>query len=76
MSLTPKQYGDILKDVISAIENDLLDPVTGQFKHQPDLQDDASVISDIEAAYKAHGGTVDVNVDKAIAGVVAVLRII
>jgi hypothetical protein len=76
MSLTPKQYGDLVKDVISAIEADLLDPVTGQFKHQPDYVDDAQLITDVEAAYKAHGGTVNANVDKAIAGVVAVLHII
>lgn len=74
--MTPKDYLSVISDVVAAVQHDLIDPVSGQFKKQPDLKDDATLIQDVESAYKAHGGVVDANVDKAIAGVVAVLRII
>ena len=71
----PKVYVDAAKDVLSAIETDLLDPATGQFKQQPDYADDAALIADVEKAYTAHFGAVNPNVDAAIQGVAAVLRI-
>lgn len=74
--MTPKQIADTVKDILSAVEADLLDPTTGKFKVQPDYADDAQAIQDVETAYVAHGGTLSPNVKTAIAGVVAVLRIV
>lgn len=73
--MTVKQKLEVLRLVVTAVENDLVDPVAGGWKHQPDYADDASLIADIEAAYKSEG-PIDSNVDKAISGVVAFLKII
>ena len=74
--MTVKDKLDLARAVIDAVEADLIDPATGQFKPQPDLADDAKLVGAVEAAYLAHGGTLNDNVKKAIAGVEAVLEIV
>ena len=74
--MTPKEKLDVARDVIDAVEADLIDPTTGQFKAQPDLADDAKLIGAVEASYLARGGVLNDNVKKAIAGVEAVLEIV
>lgn len=73
--MTVKQKLEVLRLVVTSIENDLIDPASGGWKVQPDYADDASLIQDIEAAYKSEG-PIEPNVDKAIAGVVAILKIL
>ena len=63
-------------DALTATKKDLLDPTTGEFKHQPDFSDDAKLAADIEAAYVANGGTVSPDVAKALQGAAAVLKLV
>lgn len=74
--MTPKQISATIRAALTAIENDLLDPTTGQFKHQPDFADDAKLVSDAETAYLANIGPINDNVKKVIAGVIALLSVI
>lgn len=62
--------------VIAAIETHLIDATTGTFKHQPDYADDLAFAADVEAAYKANGGAVSADVDKALAGAAALVKIL
>lgn len=66
----------LIADVANAANADLVDPATGEFKNlAKDLKDDAAFIEAVEAAYLADGGTIDDNVKKVIAGLVAILEI-
>ena len=75
LTMTLKEYLDTAKAVITAVENDLLDPTTGHFKAQPDFVDDSKLVTDVNAAYLANGGTEAPNVGVVVQGVVAVLAI-
>jgi hypothetical protein len=74
--MSPKDYVGLVKDILTAVEADLLDATTGQFKVQPDYAGDSAAVSAVYAAYKSHGGTTNPNTDKAVAAVVAVLGIL
>ena len=74
--MTMKQKLDLVKNVIEAAEKDLLDPTSGDFKKQPDWTDDIQLVSDLEAAYVANGGSIGPDVAKVIAGAAAVVKIL
>lgn len=74
--MTVLNYLDILKQVVGAIELDLIDNTTGGFKAQPDYKDDAALIADVVKAYETHGGTVNPNVEKVLAGLGVLLEFV
>jgi hypothetical protein len=71
--MTPKEYLDIAKDTIAAVEADLLDPVTGQFK--ANLAGAGEVVQAVSASYLAHGGVESPDVEKIVVGIGAALAI-
>lgn len=73
--MTPKQYVEIGKAVLQAVEDKLLTP-EGQFKGQPDFPDDAAVASAVEASLVAQGVSIDPKVQRIIQGVVVGLSLV
>jgi hypothetical protein len=74
--MNTKQKLDAVKAAIDAVEKDLLDPTSGEFKHQPDFADDIQLAADIEAVYVANGGVLSPDVAKALSGAAAVVKIL
>ena len=70
---TAKQNLDLAIAVLQAVEKHCVQPDgTVSFNS---VQADVALGNDVEAAYKAQGGSVPVNVDKALAGAEAFLAI-
>lgn len=74
--MTYKDKLELAKDVLTAVEADLLDATTGEFKPQPDIKDDVAVAEAVVAAYKAHGGVVNPTADKAMAAIAALVQVL
>ncbi len=74
--MTPKQYVEIARDVLDAVDKDLIDASTGQFKKQPAYADDLAFARDVEKAYVAHGGTIDPKVQQVIDGVSVLINFV
>lgn len=70
---TPKQYVELVRAILDAMDADLIDPSTGAFKQQPDYKDDLQLAQDIEQAYVAHGGVISDSVAKVISGLSVVV---
>lgn len=74
--MTARQKLELVRSVMAAIETNLLDPTTGNLKPLPDLSGFSATIQAVLASLTAAGVVIPPDVDKAIAGLVAVLAIV
>lgn len=76
LSTTLKQDLDIARDVIDAVENNLLTPDGKGFKTQPDLADDANVAQAVEQTLAKNGVPISAKVQRIISAVVTALELV
>jgi hypothetical protein len=75
-NMTPKEYVTAVQVTVAAIENNLIDTTTGDWKKQPDLPDDATVIAEAEQAFVSNGLVLSTQVTAIINALVGILPLL